>query len=183
MTPTRLSHLSITWQDRRPKTPTLVWAQADTPYGSAIGVASELGLCALGFAGDIGADRCRNDLMARWPDATWREDPARIAPLVAQAIDLRGALHVMGTPFQIRVWQALLALPLTGTATYGDIAQAIGSPRAAQAVGSAVGANPLSVVIPCHRIVPKSGGIGAYHWGSCIKAAILEREATHFGPN
>lgn len=177
---TRFSRLSITWDIARSQNLSLRWGVTATPYGTAVGVTSDHGLCALGFADQVGQDAAIQDLLARWPYASTARDDDEIAPLVDQAIDLGGTLHVMGTEFQHKVWQALLALPLDGTATYGDIAAQIGSPRAAQAVGSAVGANPLSVVIPCHRILPKSGGIGAYHWGAPIKHAILEREMTHF---
>lgn len=178
---TRLQNLSITWDAPRPPQLSLRWGATETPYGAAIGVVSGHGLCALGFADQIGQDAASQDLLARWPNASVTRDDTGIAPLVEQAIALRGRLHVMGTPFQHKVWRALLDLPLDGTATYGDIAARIGSPRAAQAVGTAVGANPLSVVIPCHRILPKSGGTGAYHWGATIKQLILAQEAARFG--
>lgn len=81
-----------------------------------------------------------------------------------------------GTPFQIDVWQALLTIPFGKTVSYREIAHAVGRPHAARAVGQAVGANPLSLVIPCHRVVPLSGGAGQYAWGEHIKKQLLQKE-------
>lgn len=86
---------------------------------------------------------------------------------------------VRGTPFQVSVWSELLKIPIGITATYTDIAQAIGSPKALRAVGSAVGANPVSILIPCHRILPKAGGIGNYYWGSALKKKLLDLECVN----
>lgn len=83
---------------------------------------------------------------------------------------------ICGTPFQISVWQELITIPAGEVRTYSDIAHAIGSPKAVRAVGTAVGANPVSILIPCHRIVPKRGGIGNYYWGTSIKEKLLEME-------
>lgn len=82
----------------------------------------------------------------------------------------------LGTPFQISVWKELLKIPAGEVRTYSDIAQAIGSPKAVRAVGTAVGSNPVSIIIPCHRILPKSGGIGHYYWGAPFKEKLLEME-------
>jgi len=85
-------------------------------------------------------------------------------------------LYLIGAPFQIKVWEALLAIPSGQVTTYSEIAQAVGNPRAVRAVGSAVGRNPVSWLIPCHRALRKSGGLGGYHWGLPVKRAMLAYE-------
>lgn len=87
-------------------------------------------------------------------------------------------LAVSGTPFQMRVWQALLDVPLGHTSSYGELARAIGKPKAARAIGGAVGKNPISFIVPCHRILASDGGIGGYYWGLEMKQAMLNWEAT-----
>ena len=87
-------------------------------------------------------------------------------------------LHLVGTEFQRKVWVSLLKIPRGATATYGEIAAKIGNPYACRAVGSAVGHNPVSLIVPCHRVVPSSGDIGNYRWGRAIKKSILEWEST-----
>ena len=120
------------------------------------------------------------DMTHRWPKANYTENPAETAPLAARIFDpehwcedqpLRVVL--IGTDFEIRVWETLLRIPLGRGTTYGDIAQHIGKPSAARAVGRAVGANPISFVVPCHRVIGKSGALTGYHWGLTRKRAIL----------
>jgi len=86
-------------------------------------------------------------------------------------------LYLIGAPFQIKVWEALLTIPSGHVTTYGEIAGAIGSPRAHRAVGTAVGRNPISLLIPCHRALRKSGALGGYHWGLPVKRAMLAWES------
>jgi AraC family transcriptional regulator of adaptative response/methylated-DNA-[protein]-cysteine methyltransferase len=119
------------------------------------------------------------DLRSRWPRATFVEAPERLEAWVAAAFAGRGEtrLHLMGGPFQIKVWEALLAVPSGHVTTYSDIAAAIGSPKAVRAVGTAVGRNPVSFLIPCHRALQKAGGLGGYHWGLGVKRAMLAWEA------
>ena len=85
--------------------------------------------------------------------------------------------HLKGSSFQLKVWQALLQIPFGNVATYSEIASQIAMPRASRAVGSAIGKNPIALLIPCHRVIKSSGLIGEYHWGSCRKTAILGWEA------
>lgn len=89
-------------------------------------------------------------------------------------------IGLVGTPFQAAVWQALLEIPLNTCQTYSDIAWRINRSTALRAVGTAIGANPISILIPCHRVVPKSGGMGNYYWGPEIKAALLDLEKSSF---
>lgn len=161
----------------------------DSPFGRAVIMTTARGVCGLAFADDESGERAAiDDMMARWPNATYRQDPARTAP-VAQRIfaperwRARDPLKVVliGTDFEIRVWENLLRLPLGRAVTYSDLACTIGAPKAARAVGSAVGRNPISFVVPCHRVLRKGGGLGGYHWGVTRKQAILGWEAARLG--
>ncbi|MDO7559266.1 MAG: methylated-DNA--[protein]-cysteine S-methyltransferase, partial [Paracoccaceae bacterium] len=99
-------------------------------------------------------------------------------PLVTKLFDNRPTrLHVIGAPFQIKVWEALLNIPSGQVTNYSEIARKIGHPKAMRAVGTAVGRNPISWLIPCHRAMRKSGGLGGYHWGLPVKRAMLAYEA------
>ena len=155
------------------------WGTFDTPFGPAIVMATERGICGMGFCAEMGEDACFLDLANRWPDATFRHAPAALT-LWVEAI-FAGAgdapLLLVGAPFQIKVWEALLSVPSGHVTTYSDIANAIGSPRAVRAVGTAVGRNPISYLIPCHRALRKSGGLGGYHWGLPVKRALLAWES------
>ncbi len=151
----------------------------DSPFGPALAMATGRGLCGLAFAAETGAEAALRDLAGRWPEATFREDPAAVRPLVQAVFDGRGetALHMIGAPFQIKVWEALLHIPPGAVTTYSEIARAAGTPRAVRAAGHAVGRNPVAWAIPCHRVLRRSGGLGGYHWGLPIKRAMLAWEA------
>ena len=151
----------------------------DTPFGEALAVASDRGLCGLAFAAETGRDAAMADLSARWPSAQWCADPAVAAPHVAAAFGggTGARLHLIGAPFQIKVWEALLAIPSGHVTTYGQIADRIGRPGAGRAVGTAVGRNPVGFLIPCHRCLRASGGLGGYHWGLPVKRAMLGWES------
>ncbi|WP_372840761.1 methylated-DNA--[protein]-cysteine S-methyltransferase [Phaeovulum sp.] len=148
-------------------------------FGEVVAMGTERGLCGMAFAADVGTEAAFADLAARWPAARFEAAPEAIRPWVEAALGQRGeaALHLIGAPFQIKVWEALLAIPSGHVTTYGDIAGAIGAPRAVRAVGTAVGRNPLAFVIPCHRALRKSGAMGGYHWGLPIKRAMLAWES------
>ena len=105
-------------------------------------------------------------------------DAEAVAPFAASLGALRGEarLHLIGAPFQIKVWEALMRVPSGEVTTYGDIARAIGHPKAVRAVGTAVGRNPVSWLIPCHRALRATGGLGGYHWGLPVKRALLAWE-------
>lgn len=181
----RLHDLFLTWEAMRPgdyaragKGLTLRWGMADTPFGPAVGMISEIGLCGLAFAAEQGSDAAMADLAARWPAATIIEDQTTARPVIETAFRGEGgALHLFGAPFQIKVWEALLAVPTGHVTTYGDIARAIGKPGAARAVGTAVGRNPIGWLIPCHRAIRKGGALGGYRWGLPVKRAMLAWEA------
>lgn len=154
------------------------WAWLDTPFGEALAMATSRGLCGLGFAEEMGRAATMADLRARWPEAAFVEDAAHVVPLVDAAFGGQGGqLHLIGAPFQIKVWEALLRIPSGQVTTYSEIARAIGKPAAVRAVGTAVGKNPVSFLIPCHRALRMSGGLGGYHWGLPVKRAMLAWEA------
>jgi len=119
------------------------------------------------------------DLKSRWPKAHFVENPARLDQWATAALGMTGEtqLHMIGAPFQLKVWEALLTIPSGHVTTYSEIAQSIGKPKAVRAVGTAVGKNPVSWLIPCHRALRKSGALGGYHWGLPVKRAMLAWES------
>ena len=149
----------------------------DTPFGDALAMATDRGLCGLAFAEEAGRDAAMADMTGRWPGARHVEDAGAVAPMVRAALGGEARLHLIGAPFQIKVWEALMRIPSGHVTTYGEIARAIGSPKAVRAVGTAVGRNPVSWLIPCHRPLRKSGGLGGSHWGLPLKRAMLDYEA------
>lgn len=158
---------------------TIRYGWFDSPFGEVLAMGTDKGLCGLAFAGECGRDAAWEDMTGRWPEADFTENPDAIAPWVDAAFAGKGqaALHMIGAPFQIKVWEALLRIPTGHVTTYSDIARAIGNPNAVRAVGTAVGRNPVSFLIPCHRALRKSGGLGGYHWGLPVKRAILAWES------
>jgi AraC family transcriptional regulator of adaptative response/methylated-DNA-[protein]-cysteine methyltransferase len=151
----------------------------DSPFGPVVAMGTDRGICGLGFAAETGVEAARADLAARWPLADFVDDPGPLAPWVAAAFGQgpdRVPLAVIGAPFQIKVWEALVTIPSGQVTTYSDIAEAIGHPRAMRAVGAAVGRNPISLLIPCHRVIARSGALTGYHWGLPVKRALLAWE-------
>lgn len=155
------------------------WGWLESPFGAVLAMATPRGLCGLAFAADCGRSAAMEDLRARWPGAAFVEDAGAVAPLLAAAFGAAGEtrLHLIGAPFQIKVWEALLRIPSGHVTTYSQLAGAIGQPQAVRAVGTAIGRNPVSWLIPCHRALRKCGGLGGYHWGLPVKRAMLAWEA------
>jgi AraC family transcriptional regulator of adaptative response/methylated-DNA-[protein]-cysteine methyltransferase len=153
-------------------------------FGTALVMATERGLCGLAFADPGGEQAALADMRRRWPKASIVEDSARTAPLCARIFDKKlwrqdRPLRVVliGTDFEVRVWETLLRIPMGRATTYSDIAANIGRPKAPRAVGAAVGKNPISFVVPCHRVIGRSGELTGYHWGLTRKRAMLGWEA------
>jgi AraC family transcriptional regulator of adaptative response/methylated-DNA-[protein]-cysteine methyltransferase len=154
---------------------------ADTAFGEALIAETRRGICHLSFVVDRGRNRAQDLLISQWPNAKVNRNDARISELSAKIFaQVRDGAHrptlrafVRGTPFQLRVWRALLRVPSGSLTTYGRLAQAIGQSQAARAVGSAVGANPIAFIIPCHRVIRETGALGNYHWDPIRKCAIL----------
>jgi AraC family transcriptional regulator of adaptative response/methylated-DNA-[protein]-cysteine methyltransferase len=189
--PSRLHDLFITHEGMTPGSfkmmgsgLTIYYAFHPSPFGSALVMVTEQGLCGLAFA-DEGEERTvLDDMKSRWPSADYLEDSARTAPYASRIFntetwhpDTPLRIVMIGTDFEIRVWETLLRIPIGKAATYSDIATHLGKPKAARAVGAAVGKNPVSFVVPCHRVLAKTGGLGGYHWGLTRKRAILGWEA------
>jgi len=159
-----------------------------SPFGTALVMATERGLAGLAFA-DTGEEQTAlADMRGRWPHASIVENAARTAPLARRIFDVKlwradRPLRVVliGTDFEVRVWETLLSIPLGRATTYSDIAAKICAPKAARAVGAAVGKNPISFVVPCHRVLGKSGDLTGYHWGLTRKRAMLGWEAGRAG--
>jgi AraC family transcriptional regulator of adaptative response/methylated-DNA-[protein]-cysteine methyltransferase len=155
-----------------------------SPFGEAILVGTERGLAGLGFVDDGDREAALADMTRRWPKAQYIEDAAITAPLAQRIFNpsqwgaeqpLRVVL--IGTDFEVRVWETLLRIPCGRATTYSSIAHHIGKPSACRAVGAAVGKNPVSFVVPCHRVLGRSGALTGYHWGITRKQAILGWEA------
>ncbi|MBO9125830.1 MULTISPECIES: methylated-DNA--[protein]-cysteine S-methyltransferase [unclassified Rhizobium] len=157
-----------------------------SPFGIALVMATDRGLAGLAFADIGGETACLEDMTCRWPNAEYVEDREATAPYAARIFEpgrwtseqpLRVVL--IGTDFQVQVWESLLKIPFGKAVTYSDIASDIGRPTAMRAVGAAVGANPISFVVPCHRALGKSGALTGYHWGLTRKRAMLGWESAH----
>ena len=186
----RLHDLFLTWEAMTPGDfaragdgLTIRYGWFDSPFGPALVTGTERGICGIGFAAEMGEEAARDDLLRRWPKAAFCDDPGFLRPWVLQAFGARPGqnadtpLFLIGAPFQIKVWEALLRIPSGHVTTYSDIATVIGHPKAVRAVGTAVGRNPISLLIPCHRALRKSGALGGYHWGLPVKRAILAHES------
>ncbi|MBO3762101.1 bifunctional helix-turn-helix domain-containing protein/methylated-DNA--[protein]-cysteine S-methyltransferase [Ciceribacter sp. L1K22] len=155
-----------------------------SPFGVALVMVTDRGLAGLAFADPGREPEALADMTSRWPAATYVADQEATAPYATRVFDpsqwscdqpLR--VVMIGTDFQLRVWEQLLRIPLGKAVTYSDIAMKIGQPTASRAVGAAVGRNPVSFVVPCHRAVGKSGALTGYHWGLTRKRAMLGWEA------
>ncbi|PYE83810.1 bifunctional helix-turn-helix domain-containing protein/methylated-DNA--[protein]-cysteine S-methyltransferase [Pseudoroseicyclus aestuarii] len=182
----RLHDLFLRWEAMSPglwaakgEGLTVRWGAFDSPFGPAVAMGTEAGLCGLGFAAELGLEATREELMARWPKARFIEDPAAVAPWVEAAFTGRGEarLALIGAPFALKVWEALLTIPSGMVTTYSDVARAAGNPAAVRPAGTAIGRNPVGWLIPCHRALRKSGALGGYHWGLPVKRAMLAWEA------
>ncbi len=161
---------------------TIRWGWFGSPFGPALVMGTEKGICGIGFLSETTEAAAMEDLTSRWPKARFIEDPEMLRPWVETAFAAtktkdKAPLYMIGAPFQIKVWEALLRIPSGHVTTYSEIAAAIGHPRAVRAVGTAVGRNPVSWLIPCHRALRKSGALGGYHWGLPVKRALLAWES------
>ena len=151
-----------------------------SPFGKVLIATTERGICNLSFV-DVSEGKVIDKLVEDWQQAEMVEDYKATAPLVTRifsdlSTDSPLKLHLRGTNFQIKVWEALLSIPSGALTTYEHIAKQVGSPKAVRAVGTAVGHNPIAYLIPCHRVIRKSGDFGNYLYGSARKKVILARE-------
>ena len=167
---------------------TLHYGFHSSPFGAALVMATRRGLAGVAFA-DAGEERSAfADMQRRWPKASYVEDAAGTALLARRIFDPKLwrsevplQLVLIGTDFEVRVWEALLKVPMGRLTTYSDLAAKVCSAKAARAVGAAVGKNPIAFVVPCHRVVGRSGSLTGYHWGLTRKRAMLGWEAGQVG--
>ena len=189
--PGRLHDLFVTHEGMSPGTYkargrgiTIAYGFHASPFGEALVMTTGAGLCGLAFADDGEEAAVLADMRSRWPDADYVEE-SELTGSYAERIfnperwrrETPIRIVFIGTDFEIRVWETLLKIPFGKASTYSDIAAHVGRPQAARAVGAAVGRNPVSFVVPCHRVFGKSGSLCGYHWGLTRKRAILGWEA------
>ncbi len=151
-----------------------------SPFGETIVVATARGLAGLGFVDDGDRKSSLADMQRRWPNASYTRDDPATAPFATRIFQPEAwqpeqplRIVLIGTDFEVRVWETLLRIPMGRATTYSDIASHIGNPKASRAVGAAVGKNPISFVVPCHRVLGRSGALTGYHWGLTRKQAML----------
>jgi AraC family transcriptional regulator of adaptative response/methylated-DNA-[protein]-cysteine methyltransferase len=168
---------------------TIAYGFHPSPFGQVLVMATDKGLAGLGFADPGDEQATLEDMCGRWPAARFVEDREATASYAGRVFDPQRwqpdqplNIVMIGTDFEIRVWQTLLRIPMGTASTYSDIAACLGKPKASRAVGSAVGRNPISFVVPCHRVLAKGGNLGGYHWGLTRKRAILGWESGLSGP-
>jgi len=162
----------------------IVYGRHPTPFGDCLLAATPRGICQLLFLTEGGWEQAVAELQMQWQAAALVEEPSQTQPFLDQIFPTTGkhgqrtlSLLLKGTNFQLKVWNALLQIPAGVVWSYADVAQAIGQPTATRAVGSAIGANPIGYLIPCHRVIRKNGHVEAYRWGSTRKKAMLAWEA------
>lgn len=153
---------------------TVFYGFAISPFGPAIALFSDAGLCGLGFG--VKKAALLADYRKRWPVAFSRDDDLAQKIIGDVFAGKKWPLHLIGSDGQIAVWQALLKIRPGKTTSYGALADGLGRPGAARWVGTAVGQNPIAYVVPCHRVVAKSGALTGYHWGLDLKRALLAAE-------
>jgi len=154
-----------------------------TPFGECVVVANERGVAGFGFTSEIGQEAALSEQMAGWDNADWRQDQIETAGYAAAVFNeksdpsARLSVLMRGTPFQVKIWEALLRIPSGTVTSYGDLAQRVGRPSAARAVGTACGSNRIGYLIPCHRVIRETGAVTGYRWGPDRKHAMLAWEA------
>lgn len=159
---------------------------AETPFGNIIVASTTKGICHLAFADD--EKEALQQLQLQFPNAQFRQvvDTIQQNALFIFTQDWKDLskikLHLKGTPFQIKVWEALLKIPMGDVSTYSGVANTINNPNASRAVGTAIGDNPVAFLIPCHRVIRSTGDFGQYHWGSIRKTAMIGWEAAKTNP-
>ena len=162
----------------------ITWGLHQSPFGIAVVLTTPHGLAGLAFADQGGEMVAFKDMARRWPNAEFIRDDGATSAMAKRIFDRNEwqadqplRVVMIGTDFEVRVWETLLRIPMGAATTYSAVAEKIGKPKAVRAVGTAVGKNPISFVVPCHRVLGKSGNLCGYHWGLTRKKAILGWEA------
>ena len=152
-----------------------------TPFGEALLAWTNRGVCFLGFCHEQGKEHTWNQFNQQWPDANLAESSAqaisRLSEIFGEEENKQLKVWLRGSPFQLKIWEALLSLPTGTHCTYGQLASFSGNDGASRATGSAIGRNPVSWLIPCHRVINSLGTLGGYRWGTGIKQAMIGYEA------
>ena len=163
---------------RKGKDTTISYGWFDSPYGFMLILATKRGVCGLALTDDYRSIKVLADMVSRWPRAHFIENQDTVIPLAKTIIEYGATtdVYISGSQFQIKVWETILKIPLGNVTTYSQIANYIGNPRAVRAVATAIGRNPICWLIPCHRVLPKAGGLGGYHWGLSMKYNLLNDE-------
>jgi AraC family transcriptional regulator of adaptative response/methylated-DNA-[protein]-cysteine methyltransferase len=161
---------------------TIEYGYHPCPFGVALVMTTSKGVCGLAFGEEGEETAMLRDMQKRWPKADYRKNEKRTADIAAKIFGgskrtRELTLHLMGSKWQVQVWRALLAIPAGRVSSYGAIAESLAAPRASRAVGTAVGRNPISYLIPCHRVLGSDGSLTGYHWGVARKRAMLAVEA------
>lgn len=167
---------------REGKSVNIRWGSSTTPFGEAVIAWTQRGICSLQFIDDdYTVAQAVQRIEKEWSSAALEEDQSKAEQILRNVFSSKGsnqvALDIRGTNFQVQVWRALLEIPFGETSGYKQLAENVGRPKAQRAVGTAVGANPVSILIPCHRVIRSTGVIGKYRWGATRKQALLVREA------
>ena len=168
----------------------IVYGFHPTPFGECLLAVTERGICSLSFVQPGGREQALTALKQRWSKARLSWDAAQTRAVVNQVFAWYSGqasspfhLFLSGTNFQIKVWEALLQIPAGAVVAYEDVAACIGRPNAARAVSNAIAQNPIPVIIPCHRVIRKTGEFGGYHYGAARKQALLGWEAARIEQN
>ena len=186
--PSRLHDLFVTMEALSPgeykskgKGLALQFGVHDSPFGRCLIAMSPRGICYLSFIDEDSEKREIEEMKTEWQSATWVRDQVLTSSVIENVFKKSGQsplrIHAIGSPFQVKVWNALLKIPPSALTSYGRIAESIGCPGASRAVGTAVGKNAISYLIPCHRVIRETGVVGNYRWGRNRKLAILAWEA------
>jgi len=159
----------------------MLYGYGITPFGEALLAWTDRGVCFLGFCHVQGKQHIREQFNQQWPDADLSEDhlqaERKLIEIFTEKEQQKLKIWLRGSPFQLHVWQALLSLPAGTHCTYGQLASFSGHTGASRAIGSAIGRNPVSWLIPCHRVITSLGTTGGYRWGSHTKQAMIGYEA------
>ena len=156
----------------------IIYGWFDSPYGPMLLSSTEKGICGLAFKSDLSKEETKLKLFNYWPNANFQHNDNLITKHASSILENKNSLsiHMIGTPFQTNVWKALLTIPIGNITTYSDVAYHLKNPNAVRAIANAIGKNPICWLIPCHRVIRKSGGLGGYRWGLNIKNNLLASE-------
>ena len=159
---------------------TIYYNWKETGFGEILIMGDSDGICGLSFRSSKSRQDLIEEMVNRWKPVAYIKNNEFLDEWFSNLLKYSGKIKIqlVGTFFQLKVWEMLLKIPKGSTATYAEIALLIGSPKSARAVGNAVSQNPIGWIVPCHRVLPKSGGIGGYFWGVNLKKQLLESETS-----